>query len=165
MFPVCDTREGYEAQLKRRRIRGVVPQAAAIIERLQPYRRRDLGRDYRLHPLWVLNALENIDKHRRLALTTNVGVGGMAEMLIDGQLVRTVRKGRFRNGAIFASFDAPASGQPKMRVQGYMTVAVAFDERTVFDDDVPALDVVGRIIEYTRIAAVNELAPFVSNGS
>jgi hypothetical protein len=37
------------------------PEAIAIIRELQPYKR---GASYRQHPLWQLNELGNIDKHR-----------------------------------------------------------------------------------------------------
>lgn len=41
-------------------VRGVHPDAQAIIERMQPYHRAD----YRDHPLWLLHELWNMDKHR-----------------------------------------------------------------------------------------------------
>lgn len=46
-------------------IRGVSPQAAAIVEKLQPYQR---GNDYARSPLWVLHELWNMDKHRLVAV-------------------------------------------------------------------------------------------------
>ncbi len=42
------------------------PKAKEEIERLQPYQR---GMNFRSHPLWQLNELSNIDKHRMLHIT------------------------------------------------------------------------------------------------
>ncbi len=46
---------------------GADPGALAIVEAAQPYQRVD---DPTLHPLWILNELMNIDKHRALLLAT-----------------------------------------------------------------------------------------------
>lgn len=46
-----------------RKIRGIDPAAQAIIEALQPYQR---GNDFASDPLWKLNELGRIDKHRFL---------------------------------------------------------------------------------------------------
>lgn len=45
------------------KIRGIHPDAQAIIKNLQPYHR---GKDFASDPLWVLHELSNIDKHRLL---------------------------------------------------------------------------------------------------
>ena len=42
-------------------LRGIDPRAKAVIEGLQPYTRRELAKT---DPLWWLNKLENMDKHR-----------------------------------------------------------------------------------------------------
>jgi hypothetical protein len=46
------------------------PDALRFIEMEQPYYRDDTGTAFLYHPAWVLNELDRIDKHRRLALTT-----------------------------------------------------------------------------------------------
>jgi hypothetical protein len=63
-FPVFDT------QPKQLKIAGGVdPQALAIVENLQPYKR---GQDAKSDPLWMVSELCNIDKHRLLVI---VGLG------------------------------------------------------------------------------------------
>jgi hypothetical protein len=47
----------------RKRIRGLPPDAQAIVERLQPYQRGD---DFKIHPLWILHELARISRHRFL---------------------------------------------------------------------------------------------------
>lgn len=164
MFPICDTARGYKVQLSKRRVDGVIPNAAAIIDKAQPYHRRDAGRDYRRHPLWVLNALENIDKHRRLTLTANIGVGRPGDvhyMLSDGRLRAVVLppRGTFRDGAVVASFPG---GPPdvKVSVQGQITIAVVFDEPAVFIGDFNALQVIETTLAYSR-SLVGDLATFI----
>jgi hypothetical protein len=44
---------------------GVCADALAIIHDAQPYQ---FGTDYAAHPLWMLNELWNIDKHRHVAM-------------------------------------------------------------------------------------------------
>ena len=44
-----------------KRVKDMPPDVVMIIRELQPYKR---GADYRKHPLWQLNELGNIDKHR-----------------------------------------------------------------------------------------------------
>ena len=53
----------YESNQLARRIRGIHPDAQAILKTLQPYNRGD---DFASHPLWALYELSNIDKHRLL---------------------------------------------------------------------------------------------------
>lgn len=60
-FPIFGDRAGFQA--KRHYIRGINPAAQTIIESLQPYHR---GNQFRSDPLWKLNELSNIDKHRLL---------------------------------------------------------------------------------------------------
>lgn len=66
-FPVCKSPESFKKRVKEDRLLDGVPEeAAAEIERLQPYQSGDL-REYTR--LWVLNELTNINKHRRILFT------------------------------------------------------------------------------------------------
>lgn len=72
-FPIYGDKRLWQSD-RPRRIRGIHPDAQAIIESLQPYHR---GKDFASHPLWVLHDLSNIDKHR-LLLVANCYSGGVA---------------------------------------------------------------------------------------
>jgi hypothetical protein len=48
-------------------VRDILPAAVAVIESLQPYHR---GNAFKQHPLWILNRLSTIDKHRVFAVTS-----------------------------------------------------------------------------------------------
>lgn len=63
MFPVCQKLETFK-EAKRSRLAGLSEEMIAEVEFLQPYN----GGDYRERPLWLLDELNNIHKHRRLLL-------------------------------------------------------------------------------------------------
>lgn len=75
-FPIFGDRPMTRAECDRK-IGAMHPDAAAIIERLQPHQR---GNNYADDPLWVLYDLARIDRHRLLHLTVaqleGVGIGG-----------------------------------------------------------------------------------------
>jgi hypothetical protein len=67
MFPICSTADAFKnAVAKRKRLLGIHPDAITEIERLQPYH---LGQDWEKSILAVLDALVNVNKHRRVLLT------------------------------------------------------------------------------------------------
>lgn len=61
MFPIHERDDVKSEATFLKRVKGMPPDAVLIIRQLQPYRR---AADYRKHPLWQLNELSNIDKHR-----------------------------------------------------------------------------------------------------
>lgn len=77
-FPVAHTLDAYEEEINRGRLKGVDPAAVALIQSVQPYHLSVPGDTF----LSVLNKLTNINKHRRLLLTTLKTVGPIAEMTL-----------------------------------------------------------------------------------
>jgi hypothetical protein len=65
-FPICKSAADFQKQAKTR-LMGITSNAVAVIERLQPF---VLGLSFDWHPLWRINELVNIDKHRTLMITT-----------------------------------------------------------------------------------------------
>jgi hypothetical protein len=61
-FPIFHCQDAFEREQKRR-IGDIDPDAQAAIKRLQPYHGRN---GYGSDPLWLLNELSRIDKHRTL---------------------------------------------------------------------------------------------------
>jgi hypothetical protein len=60
----------FRSAVGRYHLAGFPTDALSFIEMEQPYYRDQSGTDFLFHPAWVLNELDRIDKHRRLALTT-----------------------------------------------------------------------------------------------
>lgn len=89
-------------------VRGIDPSAQAEIERLQPYQR---GKAYDTDPLWILGALNNIDKHRALHVAARVMSG--ATMPVAGpNLPRSMWP---RN---VAAIGLPGGGPARIEVRG-----------------------------------------------
>jgi hypothetical protein len=74
-FPIFKDLAGFKKK-GARRIRYLAPRAQAVIERLQPYH----AANPTSHPLWFLNQLNNIDKHRRLLVTFFTTIGASTQM-------------------------------------------------------------------------------------
>jgi hypothetical protein len=162
MFPICDTEEGFDAQIKRGRLKGVTDAPAAIIRRLQPYITRNAGRNYRLHPLWVLSQLENIDKHRRLAVIAGVAIGATADFtMADGATEGHTVSALARDGAKIFSFAPPRPGEGEMSVKGSITAMVALDEPSIGLTDTDLGSILKQIDERIRRTILTELAPHI----
>jgi hypothetical protein len=68
MFPIHSVDNLPSAKKFKDRTVGMPDAAIDIIRDLQPYKR---GAAYRVDPLWKLNELSNIDKHRIFAVSSN----------------------------------------------------------------------------------------------
>lgn len=64
-FPICEVNNSAGRKYFGRCTKGMSADAIALVEKFQPYY---AGGDYRSTPLWILNKLWNIDKHRHLIL-------------------------------------------------------------------------------------------------
>lgn len=151
MFPIRDTREGYRHQLdKLQRLAGLPDEAAALVDTLQPYHTREKGLNYKLHPLRVLDTLENIDKHRRLTIAA--GISNLAHVNLrdsgGGDSDIMVLSHMLHDGAVLTSF--PAKYRDEVQVQSHLAVYVAFKEtrelRSALNENV--LDMLMQLIEY-----------------
>jgi len=103
-FPIFVDRTKYKFGHEKR-LCGVPDDAKAIIERLQPYHRRDLPNPPPglIHPLEVVYQLSNFDKHRE------VQIAGLAFLHTEvwssePMIERTFRYGPFEDGAEIARF-------------------------------------------------------------
>jgi hypothetical protein len=152
MFPICSGRAEYRRQTdKLKRLEGIPDAVAALIETLQPYHTREKGLDHTLHPLWVLNKLDNIDKHRRLTLAS--GVARHAHVSIryrdGGESDVVLLQDMIHDRAILTSY-LPAPDGSEVQMDGGLMVYVALHEA----DELPSLlneeiaSVLVKIIEY-----------------
>jgi hypothetical protein len=77
-FPICSDAASYDErvnQIRRKKDRsgpldGIPADGPerALIEKVQPYHQ---GKDWREHPLWILNRMTNIDKHRDIHIAAS----------------------------------------------------------------------------------------------
>ncbi len=61
MFPILSEQKNNCREYFNKRVRDIPAKAVSIIDEIQPYKR---GPNYREDPLWQLNELSNLDKHR-----------------------------------------------------------------------------------------------------
>jgi hypothetical protein len=123
-FPIFQYCTGFDKR-GRGKVRYLRPRAQTIIQRLQPYNVKEPTS----HPLWFLEKLNNIDKHRRLLITFLSPIGaGM----------------RIPNGArrLFLQWsDEFALGEEKAEIARYRCVTIK-DSRRVKMEFSPTLVVV-----------------------
>jgi hypothetical protein len=120
-FPIFKDRSLWEAE-HARKLPGVAPGVLTEVERVQPYNGGDV-RDR----LWIVNALDIIDKHRRLNLVSPSLLHAEWEP-IGGQL-EDVRPfyGPFEDGAVVARFKL-APYYAAMHVKTEFAFDIAFGE-------------------------------------
>lgn len=82
-FPICTSRESYEGQVKRGRIKGVSPAAEKLIEQSQPYTNKNTNKNTNETIINVVSTLNNWDKHNALVISVaaaqigqNIEIGG-----------------------------------------------------------------------------------------
>jgi len=111
-----------------KKIRGIHPHARAIIIDLQPYQR---GNDYSLDPLWILQQLSNIDKHRLLLIgTVNSVAAGFSVDKSRNYDLRTadVYAVPIRNEAIVCRYRAiPKNPNKEMHLEFNPLLEIAFE--------------------------------------
>ena len=126
MFPICSTSDAFvDALTKRDRLLGVPVDAIAIIRQLQPYH---LGKDWKKAIFAVLDELSNINKHRRVLLTSLMATQANVEAVeIDGELWAS-HLPTFDGNTKFGPFPVVAG---KVQMDGELFASIAFDEGTV----------------------------------
>lgn len=108
----------------------VAAEVLAFIEGIQPYERANRGDDPLTHPLWVLSELDNMDKHRALALT-GVALSDFAVGIVEAQDIKLFFEqvgfvGRFDENTELTTWAATVTGpNPYMDVQPHGTIDVA----------------------------------------
>jgi hypothetical protein len=143
-FPITTSKENFRDARKRGRLYCVPAQAQAFIYRLQPYRRGD---DMTTDPLWILQELSNIDKHRRLPLLGAV----VSEVTYDSIEVQSVGMldvggpGAFKDKAVLVKW-SPPDAEVKVNL-GPVKTQIAFGEGTPTAGQ-PVADVVREINRY-----------------
>jgi len=118
---------------------GVSKQAAGLIETLQPFSTAEHANS----PLWHVNQLSNIDKHRTLHLT-----GGTLQsfnfsfppIVNPGRINRRIREaGAFQNNTIVAEgrmlSDLPMFGRDKVKVNAEISFDIVFDHGSTLIGD------------------------------
>ena len=133
-FPVAVTPENYRGQLTRGLLNGVSPQAAAIIEQLQPY---NVGTNAESSLIYVLNKFANINKHRRILLTRlRTTLAPPDLQIVDGQPFAMLNPPTANRNARFGPFEV-ING--KFQVNTKVVAFIVFDEAPAQDFEIYSL--------------------------
>jgi hypothetical protein len=147
------------------KIQGWNPAAKTAVEGLQPYKR---GNDFREDPLWALQELDRISKHRLL----HTGVGGFAGTTWhrDGfHNVRCIGPGLIQSFAGAIETDTPISRiygvhpvdpSAEMRVEINPAIDIVLGEETSYAGD-PVLRTLSLIQAHIVSTVVPTLTPFL----
>jgi hypothetical protein len=138
-FPICLTHPGFDLNLRKDRLCGVSLRAKAVIERLQPYRSLEFREFPQFHPLWILSELNNIDKHRKLALSNVWGAGSEVQFMDHaGNVVATIRTTNVTPSGAETLIRAPDHivNPDEMDVQFKSMFHVLFDDTPVAGQEV-----------------------------
>lgn len=159
-FPICRAPQGFDKNLRKDRLCGVSVKAKAVIERLQPYRRNDVP-DVNHDPLWVLNHLNNLDKHRTLTVV-GVKVAGSVIEFKDhaGSIVSTLRIDQMiRSGTeIPVTIPDSITNPGDMNVYCRGPVHVLFEDAPVEGFEVHR--VIATIVKFVKDRVVPRFEPF-----
>jgi hypothetical protein len=126
MFPICDSLEAFEDQIRRHRLDGIAPGAISEIQGLQPYH---YGQDKEKAPIRVLDTFTNINKHRRVLVSVLATHHSRTEFIgtRTGHSVQTTLTPRYDKAEI-AIGPAP-NVEEEMEVKGKALFFITFNER------------------------------------
>jgi hypothetical protein len=171
-WPVCTRRsQGAMTSAKGRvnrasgewKIAGLPREAQRQVRRYQPFHRRHGDGPHVRHPLWILDELRNIDRHRRLGVVLVSGSGYRSTVtpLRDLELVRRWTPKRLpRDGAVIERvWLSPGATEADLRVDARADCVVCLDEPTAYAQTVgliPTLDFLARQVA-TVLTAFHQL--------
>jgi hypothetical protein len=145
---------------KAERLRDVDPAAHSIIDALQPCHR---GNDARFHPLSILNALSNIDKHQALHLTRPRSKNTRVAFREKGSSVEVLSlivPAIFHEQTEVVITDVPEGVvKPGMDVNIKGTLFVSFKEPGPWGDD-DVRTVLRGCLDFIKDSVIAPLAPY-----
>jgi hypothetical protein len=148
------------------KIRGWHPTAQTVAESLQPYHR---GKDYGLHPLWVLHDLDRISKHRLLhttaahfqGITLNPSKSVNVASIAAGQIISL--SGPVETDTPIGTFPPITPIDPSLDVHMEIQPAmdIAFGKGTSSAEEEPVLETLYSLYTYVGGTVIPALAHFL----
>jgi hypothetical protein len=158
---------------------GAHPDALALVERMQPYH---AGNRYKEHPLFLINDLNNVDKHRSLHLVTAAVVGAEMSMAFknsgEGIMSGPMEPGPLYDGAHIGTFGlvtiSSETGEvvessdpgPDVELLAHLNVCVTLGEVGMPPNEaMPVQDRLYELLRYVREDVVPLFDPFFSSAN
>ncbi len=152
-FPITTNKQNFTAERRRGRLGCVPPRTQAAIQRLQPYRSGDA---MERHPLYVLQELSNIDKHRKLPLLLSVvqSISFNQIHVISAQHFELLGGGLFTDKAVLVRMNPEAQVEVDFNAIA-VAVEIAFGQGT----PLPGAPVVQSLRDLAQWTAGTVLGP------
>lgn len=145
-FPICTTRESYEDQVRRGRIKGISPAAEKLIEQSQPYTNPNPNETI----INVVSTLNNWDKHNALVISVaaaqvgqHIEIGGTSGGEITAFANPEVIK--FENGKADYFYIQLAAPAPGLTVKSSIDLHMAIEVNET-GTIAPLVNVMGELI-------------------
>ena len=156
-FPICEdrlTEKGRERSVTV--VGGISDEAAFLLDTLQPYQRVD---DPTLHPLWLLNRLWNVDKHRTLNVVA-VNLGRVTIKFEDGRTGYATAEPFADEHLIYWVLEDNDAYDPDAdpTIEYKPTLAFRDVEGGAEKDPVPVVDLLKELRNYVRYDVVEPFA-------
>ena len=166
MFPISE----HKGKFPKWRIRDIPPDAQTIIQNLQPYNLT--GDDYRFNPLWQLNELSRIDKHRLLHVTLfgrqGAGFGTRSNVSIFGDTgaglgaAYPLGSGVGDGAELLTYSGTPINPSEKMSVYFNFSFGIAFGGGSPANAQ-PVIEVLKGFRQYILYTVRPALAPYLTH--
>jgi hypothetical protein len=160
-FPIVTSPEGQKAwpSVADRRIRTVSPVVRDAFEKLQPYHGPS-GSQY--HPLFILNTLENVHKHRKLLITGfgNVSIHSVGWGTRNFEIIGYTFRSSFNKGDEVTRLRLLNPSDTEPNHQFNLPLCVCFD-REGPARGLPVRVILESIHDYTRDVVFPTLEPFL----
>jgi hypothetical protein len=159
-FPICLTPEGF-ASVNERHLMGVSDDAVRVIERMQPYFRRD---EPETHGLAYLRHLSNLDKHRLSPFVWAIPTSGNLNVPKPptGSVHAVFTTGHPEHGDTILKlyFSEPAPIQVNMNLE--LSIGVTLRDLGRPDNEPMGVTLVFQHIYERVVAAISRLEPFLA---
>jgi hypothetical protein len=160
-FPIFRTKDGFDKKGKPM-IRGIHADAKTIIERLQPYNRKNLP--ITTSSLWWLRELSNSDKHR----LPHLAVAAAHQITLISTHARSLEAAEistepFEGRAVIAKFDVPFGAHAEVSMQRPPTFGIVFGERSPdFTQEFGVVSTLANIQRYVTETVVPPLVRYLA---
>jgi hypothetical protein len=167
-FPILETEEAFDEKSHRDfsrgtwPIRGIQPDAQVAVEKLQPYHRKE---GPHMDPLWLLNRLWNIDKHRLLHLAvihpSGIGVSSSYQLSDKPQSHSEIfTSGPWSDGDIVLEVDMPAGEEPPF--DPFIECQLVFDDSRSSEIIGPVVGTLTVLCDYVDKWVLPQFLPFLA---
>ena len=148
---------------KNPKLKGIPPTAQAVIQGLQPYQQ---GNDFESHPLWALQELSNVDKHRTLLVGTlnNVATALLPDRSFNFRFIGDVIQvygTLLKPEAVIIRYNAvPINPSQKMRVEFSPMLNIVFECGSSVDGK-NTLEILSDIADFIELQVIPQLSKFL----